>query len=277
MTLAFDVFSDQWGHLGESPVWSESGNCIWWVDTDGRRLLRTDAATGKTEYWQAPEPVGCVALRSDGKLVTGLATGIFLFDPAIGRFDRVCAPEARTDIRFNDGALDPVGRLWAGTMHRSIAEPTGAIFCIESDFRHRRIFEGFWTPNGLAFDADRGRMYFSDSHPSVQTIWVCDYDVATGRPSNRRLFATTHDVEGRPDGAFVDEDGVYWIAGVSGSEILRFAPSGEMLEPLKLPVTHPTKLVITGSRPRTAFVTTRRTAPDGESHPSGYLLRGILS
>ena len=169
-------------------------------------------------------------------------------------------------MRFNDGALDPAGRLWAGTMQRGIAEPAGAIFCIEPDFSHRRVFGHFWTPNGLAFDPARRRMYFSDSHPSVQTIWVCDYDVATGTPSSRRIFATTHAVAGRPDGAFIDNDGVYWIAGVGGAELLRFAPSGEPLDPLPVPVTHPTKIVMDRNSPPAAYVTTRRTA-DGSVMP----------
>ncbi|TCR87865.1 SMP-30/gluconolactonase/LRE family protein [Rhizobium sp. BK376] len=276
MTIAFDVFSDRWAHLGESPIWSESGNCIWWVDTDGCRLLRTDAATGQTEVWDAPEAVGCITLRADGMLVAGLATGIFLFDPVSGQFELVCSPESRNDVRFNDGALDPAGRFWAGTIHREITEPAGAIFCIEPDFGHRRIFDHFWTPNGIAFDQKRNRMYFSDSHPTVQTIWVCDYDVSTGTPSNRRVFATTHALEGRPDGAFIDEDGVYWIAGVGGAQLLRFAPSGEALEPISVPVSHPTKIVMNRKNPRSVFVTTRRMAGDDETHPSGHLLRGTL-
>ncbi|MDE1990859.1 MAG: SMP-30/gluconolactonase/LRE family protein [Rhizobiaceae bacterium] len=275
MTLSFDIFSDHWGLLGESPVWSEAGNCLWWVDTEGCRLLRTDAATGRTDLWEAPEAVGCLTVRADGTILAGLASGIFLFDPATGSFTIACSPESRGDVRFNDGALDPAGRFWAGTMHREITEPAGALFRIEPDLSHRRFFDGFWTPNGLAFDADRGRMYFSDSHPSVQTIWVCDYDIATGIPSNRQVFATTHDFDGRPDGAFVDSDGTYWIAGVGGSQLLRFMPSGEALAPIPFPVTHPTKLVMNKADPRSIFVTTRRVAPE-ENHLSGHVFRAIL-
>ncbi|MBB4566973.1 SMP-30/gluconolactonase/LRE family protein [Rhizobium leucaenae] len=276
MTPAFEVFSDRRGLLGESPVWSEDGKSLWWVDTDGCRLLRSDAASGGTEFWHAPEAVGCIAMRPDGMLLAGLASGIFLFDPASGRFDTACSPESRRDVRFNDGAVDPAGRFWAGTMHLNLTEPTGAIFCVETDLGHRRVFDGLWVPNGLAFDPARNRMYFSDSHPTVQTIWVCDYDLATGTPSNRRVFATTHDFAGRPDGAFIDEDGIYWIAGVGGSQLLRFAPSGKALEPIPFPVTHPTKIIMDKANPRSVFVTTRRTAAEDETHSSGHVLRAIL-
>lgn len=277
MTVEFEIFSDRWAYLGESPVWSETENCIWWVDTDGRKLLRTEAASGTTTAWDAPEAIGCIALRADRMLLAGLATGIFLFDPEAGEFNRLCSPETRPDVRFNDGALDPAGRFWAGTMQRDIASRAGSIFCIESNFTHRRVFEDLWTPNGLAFDAARKRMYFSDSHPSVQTIWVCDYDLVSGTPSNRRVFATTHAFPGRPDGAFLDEDGVYWIAGVGGSQLLRFAPSGEALAPVDMPVSHPTKLVMNLAMPRTLFVTSRRTTDDDRNDASGHLLRCRLT
>ncbi|PYE90376.1 SMP-30/gluconolactonase/LRE family protein [Phyllobacterium leguminum] len=277
MTVSFEIFSDLWVQYGEGPVWSESGNCIWWVDIPGCRLLRTDAVTGRTDAWNTPETPGCIAVRADGMLVVGLVSGIFLFDPVSGRFEHACSPESRDDVRFNDGASDAAGRFWTGTMHLAAARPAGAIFCIEPDFTYRRIFEDLWIPNGLAFDQSRNRMYFSDSHPSVQTIWVCDYDVLTGTPVNRRTFATTHALEGRPDGAFVDDDGVYWIAAVEGSQLLRFAPTGEALEPLPVPVSHPTKIVMDRKNPPTLYVTTRRMAPDDETDPSGYLLRGTFS
>ncbi|MFS8053126.1 SMP-30/gluconolactonase/LRE family protein [Rhizobium sp. BR 317] len=239
-------------------------------------LLRTDAASGRTEAWDAPEAVGCIAMRPDGMLLAGLASGVFLFDPANGRFELACSPESRWDVRFNDGAIDPAGRFWAGTMHLNLIEPAGAIFCVEADLSHRRIFDGLWVPNGLAFDPVRHRMYFSDSHPTVQTIWVCDYDRATGTPRDRRVFATTHDFAGRPDGAFIDEDGIYWIAGVGGSQLLRFAPSGEALQPIPFPVTHPTKIIMDRANPRSVFVTTRRTVPEDETHASGHVLRATL-
>jgi sugar lactone lactonase YvrE len=270
------IFSDRWAELGESPVWSETEDCIWWVDIEGCRLLRTQLSDGRTESWDAPEPVGCIALLASGRLIAGLATGVFDFDRSSGRFERICRPDPRDDVRFNDGALDPAGRFWAGTMHRDITEPAGAIFCVEADFTSRRVFDGLWTPNGIAFDAARGRMYFSDSHPAVQTIWVCDYDAETADVDNRRVFATTHAIEARPDGAFVDEDGIYWIAGVGGSQILRFLPDGVPLPPIPVPVTHPTKMARAGTRPGSLFVTSRRQPDSAPGNPSGHLLQLVL-
>jgi sugar lactone lactonase YvrE len=273
MKWTFKPLSDRGADLGESPVWSPQENCVWWVDIDGCRLLRTDVTDGKTQEWAAPEPVGCIVLKPDGTLVAGLATGLFVFDRATGNFHKACAPETREDVRFNDSAIDPAGRIWAGTMHRENAHAAGAIFCIEPDFSHRRVFDGLWTSNGLAFDVRLDRMYFSDSHPSVQTIWVCDYDIATGVPTNRRVFATTHHLAGRPDGAFVDADSSYWIAGIGGAQLLQFSPDGTLMEIIAVPVQHPTKLSMDAHNPRSIFLTSRRLPG---SDPSGFLMLGVL-
>jgi len=55
MAITFEVFSNRWAHLGESPVWSETENCIWWVDTDGRKLLRTDPETARPRHGMRPK------------------------------------------------------------------------------------------------------------------------------------------------------------------------------------------------------------------------------
>ena len=39
--------------LGESPVWSDQHQRLWWVDIEGRKLLAT-ALDGDTQIWDAP-------------------------------------------------------------------------------------------------------------------------------------------------------------------------------------------------------------------------------
>ncbi|WP_428643448.1 SMP-30/gluconolactonase/LRE family protein, partial [Roseibium sp.] len=45
---------------------------------------------------------------------------------------------------------------------------------------------------------------------------------------------------GRPDGATVDTNGNYWSAGVSAGVLNCFAPDGNLLHAIKLPVEKPT-------------------------------------
>ena len=61
--------------------------------------------------------------------------------------------------------------------------------------------------NGLAWTADGGTMYHSDS--KAQVVWAYDYDPEKGAISNRRVIARPTEEVGRPDGAATDEAGFY--------------------------------------------------------------------
>lgn len=99
---------------------------------------------------------------------------------------------------------------------------------------------GFRIINGLAWDARLQRLYLSDSHPDVQSVWTCPVapDGALGEPAR---FARFDALKGRPDGAFVDAAGTYWIAGVGGGQLYRFDPDGPLITTYDVPQTAPTK------------------------------------
>ena len=63
---------------------------------------------------------------------------------------------------------------------------------------------------------------------------------------------------GRPDGAAVDEQGRYWVAGFEGQRLARFAPDGTRLADLPLPVRCPTMPCFGGADRKTLFITTSR-------------------
>jgi sugar lactone lactonase YvrE len=104
---------------------------------------------------------------------------------------------------------------------------------------------------------------------------VCDYDVETGTPHNRRVFAKTQDWQGRPDGAAIDAMGNYWIAAVDGGALWCFSPGGERLRVVEASVRSPTKLAFGGESDGRVFLTSK--APNQEGHDGadsegGYLL-----
>ena len=258
LSLDFKPVSDVRAELGESPVWSEADACVWWVDISGQRLLRT-GADGATETWEMPEQVGFVALATAG-LVVGMESGLFAFDPASGVFERLVALEA-PGVRFNDATTDAAGRLWAGTMDLENRRPVGQLLRIDPDLTVTVVAEGMRTPNGLAVDSPGdeagGRLFFSDSHPDVQTIWVADLDIRGGRIAERRIFARMHEAAGRPDGGALDEDGNYWSAGVDGGAIHVFTPDGNHLFEFLTPMPDPTKIAFGGPDLRHIYLTSK--------------------
>ncbi|SMF76520.1 gluconolactonase [Tistlia consotensis] len=269
----FRRFSDLPARLGEAPLWSAAEERVWWIDIEGAQLLASDGDGGRTDAWPAPGPIGCLALLADGDLLAGVGTGLYRFDRRSGRFRERGRLDTTAPIRFNDGAVDAAGRFWVGAMDRDNRAPLGGIYRIGKDLVPVRVVEGLLTPNGLAVDGVRGRLYFSDSHASVRTVWACDCDLASGAVGERRVFARFGEADGRPDGAALDAEGNYWIAATDVGRLLCFAPDGRLRERIAVPVSHPTKPAFGGRDLATLFLTSRRVPPAGtQDRDSGFLL-----
>jgi len=97
-------------------------------------------------------------------------------------------------------------------------------------------------------------MYFADTWRNL--IWAYDYDLASGVPSNQRIFFDTSGNPGSPDGSAVDSDGCLWNAEYGGGRIVRYRPDGSIDLTITLPVTQPTCVCFGGSDLRTLYITT---------------------
>lgn len=273
LEMTIQVFST--GHepaqLGESCCWDPQRNALWWVDIGGKRLLKTDAATGVTQSWPTPELPGFVALTASDAAVVGMETGIFRFDPVAGTFDRIL-DLAQPASRFNDAIVDAQGRLWASTMPLDGAAGGGAIYRVTDSLELVPIVRGLTTPNGIAVDFARRRFIYSDSHPDLQRIWTLPLGADDLPVDPATDFASTSALRGRPDGASLDDAGFYWIAGVDGSELYVFDLDGALHATVPVPFPAPTKVSFFGHDGRSVAVTSKDHGENG-----GYLAAGRLS
>lgn len=229
--------------LGESPVWSEVHGAIWWVDISGRALLRTDL-NGATQKWPTPEIPGFIQCIGT-EIFVGMQTGIFKFSPHTATFKR-CVELALQNQRFNDACTDTQGRIWAGTMDIGNANDSGVLFLFDpAKNTLTPKLQGFRTINGLAWDDTRKRLMFSDSHPSIQTVWTSSLD-ENEQLLPRSFFVDFSKLLGRPDGAALDKNGHYWIAGVGGALLYQFTTIGKLIAQYQVPVQSPTKPAFIG-------------------------------
>jgi sugar lactone lactonase YvrE len=256
--------------LGECPIWHASENRLYWADLDGRTINRFDPATGTNEVIGIPAQIGSFGFRAKGGMILALRSGFHLFDPTTGVLEPIGHPEADKPInRFNDGRTDPAGRYWSGTM-RDPQDPAlreGSLYRLGVDRSVARMVEGIGTSNGLAFSPDARTMYFADSNPNVQTIWAFDFDAEAGAIANRRVFATTHELQGRPDGACVDEEGCYWSANVYGWQVVRYAPNGRIAQRIPVPVEKPSMVAFGGPRLDVLYITSIRVKTTAGGQP----------
>ncbi|WP_309679423.1 SMP-30/gluconolactonase/LRE family protein [Polaromonas sp.] len=267
---------------GESPVWHGAGQALYWVDIPARKLCRWTPATGESRSWLASEMLACVApMAGSNRWIAGAESGVFQLelqdDGQLGFESLAPVSHAMEGMRFNDGRCDRQGRFLAGTMLMNMAAgaTVGCIYSYQKDSAMTKLLGGFITPNGMAFSPDGRTMYLSDSHPSVQSVWVFDYDLDTGTPSNRRLFIDMKPLPGRPDGAAVDADGCYWICGNDAGLIHRFTPGGKLDRSLAVPVKKPAMCAFGGAGLDTLFVTSIR--PEGIDLSDQPLAGGVFA
>jgi sugar lactone lactonase YvrE len=267
--------------VGESPVWHAAEQALYWVDIPERRLYRWQAAGGGVRHWSAPEMLGCIAPHAAGGWLCAMETGVFHMRPdAQGLLQgQRLAPvrHALPGMRFNDGRCDRQGRFRAGTMlmDMAAAQPAGVLYALQGGGTLEPLVDGLIVPNGLAFSPDGRTMYLSDSHPKVQRIWAYDYDMDTGVPSQRRLFADMTPLPGRPDGAAVDEDGCYWICANDAGLVHRFTPQGRLDRSLEVPVRKPSMCAFGGPQMDTLYVTSIR--PEGIDLSDQPLAGGLFA
>ncbi len=268
--MDFDVLLPCANVLGESPLWCERRQRLFWVDIRAPALHACAEDGSAFSTWPMPETIGSFAFRAQGEgMVVALRAGLHFFDPAAGTFTTLAEPERdRPTHRFNEGKCDPRGRFLAGTMNDVVREPSGTLFRLDADRSVRPMKEGIAVPNSLAFSPDGTRMYFADTEQRV--ICAYDYDADAGAFGGERSFADLRNGPGRPDGAAVDADGCLWSAEVVSGRVVRYGPDGCMLGAWSLPVSRVTSLTFGGADLRTLYVTTssfKLTAEERASQP----------
>lgn len=244
---------------GETPVWSQAEQRLFWVDQNAWRLNAFDPETGRNEAWPMPAHVSSFALRGAGeRIVVALRTGLFDFDRASGRLDPIAAPPAydMETHRYNDGRCDRQGRYLIGSVDLGFFEHgrAGDAAVYRLDGRGLvKVVDGITCSNGMAFSPDGRTLYLADSSAGV--VYAFDYDVNTGTPSNRRTFIRRERNEGIFDGAEVDRDGGYWVALLGKGALARYLPDGTLEREFSVPVLQPTKIAFGGADLGTLYLT----------------------
>ncbi len=253
------------GLLSEGPRWDGDRDELLWVDIVNARLhrasVRTDVALHEVAPIQLDRFVGAAApAAGGGGYVLAAGPGFLFLDPS-GRVVELAQPEAgRDDVRMNDGACDPQGRFWAGTMAQDESPGAGVLYRLELDGTCTTVLTGLTISNGIGWSPDGSTMYLSDS--GTATIDAFDFDAASGDLSRRRTIVRTAGLGVAGDGLTVDDGGDLWVAMWDGGAVRRYDPEGSLVATVSLPVDRPTSCAFGGPDHSTLFITTARQGLD---------------
>lgn len=277
----FEVVHDAPMLVGESAIWHEVESALYWVDIEGLTVNRLHAASGKFTSWKMGSNPSALAIDDNNCLVVATRKGLLRLNTTDGSEAPITdAPYDPSKVRFNDGRVDPAGRFWIGTMYEPRDQPAAEMYVLDKDQLRRAWSGGMTNSNGLAWSLDGRTMFHADT--TTHRIDCYDFDPATGEQSNGRTLLTfasdksAADYGGRPDGATMDSEGMYWVAMFEGGRVLRISPTGEILREIKLPVRCPTSMAFGGPDLRTLYITSAshgRSAEELEKYPlSGKVL-----
>ncbi len=256
--------------LGEGCLWDADTQSLWWLDiARPTRIQRFTPATGDHKTWTSEILLTAIAKKKSGGFIVGGEDGVYSFDPATGAVTPFCKPE--TNIpgnRMNDGACDPQGRFWLGSMMQNIGpngedlditQDSGNLFRITTGGHSEKMEHSIGVSNGPCWSPGGRTFYFSDS--KNQIIYAYDFDSSAGTIKNRRILndSKTH---GYPDGATVDAEGYLWSARWEGACVLRIDPKGRIDRVVEIPATRITCPVFGGPDMDTLFLTTSRAHVD---------------
>lgn len=255
-----ELFYYNSAQLLECPLWDVKRRLIWMIEIRKNRIFAVSPDDHSCRTYTMPSIVGWIALRPDGTLYAALKDGIYIFDPAGEKLEFVAHPEPDPRFRYNDGHIDPEGRILVGTKGDiERMEGQGGLFQSRNG-EWKMIVKGTTTANGMGFSPDLSTFYFIDT-PS-KNIYAYSYDHSTGDVSDERVFVSLTD-GGMPDGMCVLSDGRICAAEWNGGKVAIFNPDGSADDIIELPVTNVTSCCYAEGR---LYITTAKC--NGKDEPT---------
>lgn len=267
--MQIKVISDVISDVGEGPLYNASENSVTWVDITGKKWHKCDFDSGKTISHDVPKMIGAIVERKNGGYFGAVEEGFAEINTTHGY--EVVIDFLPAEERMNDAKADGLGRWWAGSNAIDFTAGKGQLHKLNPDRSYETVLTGLTLPNGLGWSPDNTKFYLVDTFAS--SLWIFDFDYSSGKLRNQQLMHKFDDSKGYPDGMCVTNDGTLLIAMWDGSRIEVISSSGEVQEPILLPVQRPTSCTFGGVLGNELIVTTAARELDLNAQPlSGQLL-----
>ncbi|WWC91232.1 uncharacterized protein L201_006174 [Kwoniella dendrophila CBS 6074] len=291
-------------NLGEGVLWDSKTQLLHWVDIFRSQLHSLDPITSNHSIDTYPESkcLTYISPRTNGEGWIGTFEGslVILPEPSKPTSNSAYSNEKQSlktlstplndklvkdeTVRFNDGGIDPQGRVFYGSMGQDENAPKfpGELWRYDSDGKETKILDEVGVSNGIGFTSDGKLMYYIDSRKDQ--IDVFDYDISTGTPSNRRKFVSSppafddeHPTEGVYDGLCLDGLGNVWAARWRNGRVIGINPKGEIIAMITVKGSKGATIpCFGGPNLETMYITTASSYLGGEGDSEKYPNSGDL-
>ncbi|CAH0402491.1 unnamed protein product [Chilo suppressalis] len=267
---SFSFTNTTYAHA-ESPVWDPLTNTLYWVDVLNQKVHSLHYYTREhhVKHIHYGEVNVVLPVANSSRLLLGVRSEVFLLDWDKRR-DAALRLVAALDVGspdniFNEGAVDAMGRLWAGTKGPQdgdkVQSDHGVLYVLEGPrFAPEVRLKPVSISNGMAWAPNNTILYYVDSE--TKKIDAFDFDLAEGTISKRRTILNLQKqgyATAIPDGITIDKDGFLWVALMFNGSVLRIDPdSRRITETIKLPTSRTTSVTWAGPGLRHLVITTSR-------------------
>lgn len=231
--------------LSEGPVWHGPTATLVWVDIEAGLVLRGElddrghiSVIRRTELG---EYVGCAIPLDDDRMLVALTRRLAIVD-ADGSVDRG-SELLPAHQRFNDGSIDPQGRLVVGSLALSGDANDNVLLRLETTGELTVLDDDLGLSNGLGWSPDGTVFYSTDT--DARTIYRRSYGAdVVGQREPFIVF----DEGVNPDGLTIDAAGRLWVAIWGGHGIRVFDDRGDELADLgaSIPPPHLSSVAFAG-------------------------------
>ena len=196
MSTAVEQFSEPFAFHGEGPVWDDG---LRFVDMLAGDIVSLDpdggCASGCTSARWRRRFARAATVASSSRVERGFA--LVDSDGAIETL-----PELWTDerVRMNDGATDPEGRFYCGSMAYDATPGAGRLYRLDPDGTVEVVLEPVTISNGLGWSPDGQTAYYVDSPTYRIDAFDADLDQAAARRAQSRGAGNARRADGRPRG-----------------------------------------------------------------------------
>ncbi|MWV60061.1 SMP-30/gluconolactonase/LRE family protein [Rathayibacter sp. VKM Ac-2754] len=210
--------------LSEGPVWDAGTGRVTWVDIEAGAVLSaplTAEGIGAISRSDVGEQVGCALPLGDGRVLVALTRclAILEVDGSLTRGSELL-PEGH---RFNDGSIDPQGRLVVGSLTLGESVGDDVLLRLEHDGSVTVLDHDLRLSNGLGWSPDGSVMYSVDTESGV--VHRRSYPGESARETflepEEGVFV---------DGITVDSEGRLWCAIWGGSGVRVYDAEGRRVE-----------------------------------------------
>ena len=241
--------------LGESPIWDERLQALYFVDILEKKLFCYFDSEGRIEQHDFSEYLSSIALQQDaGRILLALESGIYDYHLADRKMTFFTQPESKENYRFNDGKVDAEGNWLLGSMNninngpQATHLPDASLYIIKGK-QVRVLIDGVTISNGIAFHGEH--LYYIDS--KLQNLRRFRYQNRT--LSEEEVVYQFHGQD-MPDGMTLSKSGKLYIAIWGGKRIDVWDIHRQALErSIDLPCLNPTSCTFGGKDLNELFIT----------------------